>query len=58
VPERAQLNFTDPDSRIMKTSDGSFHYCYNDQVIVDERSEVIVAAELSQCAADALAGHA
>ncbi len=53
VPERAQRNFTDPDSRIMKTSDGSFHYCYNGQVIVDERSQVILAAELRQCAADA-----
>ena len=27
--DKAQRNFTDPDSRIMKTSDGSFHQCYN-----------------------------
>jgi len=25
----AQRNFTDPESRIMKTSDGSFHQCFN-----------------------------
>jgi len=50
---KAQRNFTDPDSRIMKTADRSFHQCYNGQVIVDERSQVIVAAELSDCAADA-----
>jgi transposase len=31
----AQRNFTDPESRIMKTSDGSFHQCFNGQVIVD-----------------------
>ena len=29
VPPKAQRSFTDPDARIMKTSDGSFHYCYN-----------------------------
>ena len=28
---KAQRNFTDPDSRIMKTSDGAFHQCYNGQ---------------------------
>jgi transposase len=26
---KAQRNFTDPDSKIMKTSDGAFHQCYN-----------------------------
>jgi transposase len=31
---KAQRNFTDPSSRIMKTSDGSFHQCYNGQVVV------------------------
>ena len=50
---KAQRNFTDPESRIMKTSDGSFHQCYNGQAIVDSRSQVIVAAELSDEAPDA-----
>jgi hypothetical protein len=27
--DKAQRNFTDPESRIMKTSDGAFHQCYN-----------------------------
>jgi transposase len=49
---KAQRNFTDPDSRIMKTSDGSFHQCYNAQAVVDEDHQVIVAADLNQCAAD------
>jgi transposase len=49
---RAQRNFTDPESRIMKTSDGSFHQCYNAQAIVDSTAQVIVAAELSNIGPD------
>ena len=49
----AQRNFTDPESKIMKTSDGSFHQCYNGQAIVDSETQVIVAAELSDQAPDA-----
>jgi hypothetical protein len=54
VPKsRAQRNFTDPDAGIMKMSDGSFHECYNGQAVVDEEQQVIVAADLTQCASDA-----
>ena len=49
---KAQDNCTDPDSRIMKTSAG-FEQCYNGQTAVDAQAQIIVAAELSQCAADA-----
>ena len=49
----AQRNFTDPDSKIMKTSDGSYHQCYSGQAIVDETAQVIVSAELSDQAPDA-----
>jgi transposase len=49
----AQRNFTDPDSRIMKTSDGAYHQCYNGQAIVDATAQVIVAAELSDESPDA-----
>lgn len=48
---KAQDNFTDPDSRIMKTSAG-FEQCYNAQTAVDAHAQIIVAAELSNCAAD------
>lgn len=48
----AQRNFTDPDSKIMKTSDGSFHQCYNGQAVVDGQAQVIVVAELSDLAPD------
>ena len=49
----AQRNFTDPESKIMKTSDGSYHQCYSGQAIVDEKAQVIVVAERSDEAADA-----
>jgi len=48
----AQRNFTDPESKIMKTSDGSFHQCYNGQAVVDSKTQVIVAAELSDQSPD------
>jgi len=36
----------------MKTSDGSFHYCFNGQAVVDEKSQVVLAASLRQSPAD------
>ncbi len=50
-PDDAQDNFTDPESRIMKTSDG-YDQCYNGQIAVDDASQMIVATGLSNCAAD------
>jgi transposase len=49
----AQRNFTDPESKIMKTADGSFAQCFNAQAVVDEAHQVIVATELTNCASDA-----
>jgi len=49
---RAQRNFTDPDSKIMKTSDGAFHQCFNAQAVVDEAHQVIVATDVGDNAAD------
>jgi transposase len=47
--DKAQRNFTDPDSRIMKVSSTkSFEQCYNAQALVDDAHQVIVAAHLSQ----------
>jgi hypothetical protein len=50
---KSQRNFTDPQSKIMKTSDGSFHQCYSGQAVVDSVAQVIVVAELSDQAPDA-----
>jgi hypothetical protein len=49
---KAQRNFTDPESRIMKTSDGSFHYAYNAQAVVDEKNQVVLAGLVTQQATD------
>jgi transposase len=52
VPEdKAQSNFTDPQSRIMKTREG-YQQCYNGQLAVDEDFQVIVANELTANASD------
>ena len=40
--EKAQSNFTDPKSRIMKTSDG-YQQCYNGQLAVDEEQRTWTA---------------
>jgi hypothetical protein len=46
-----QINFTDPESRIM-TSDGAFVQAYNAQAAVDVESHVVVAAQLGNQAPD------
>lgn len=49
---KAQENFTDPESRIMKRAGGGFDYCYNAQAAVDDTAHIIVAAELTNSGAD------
>ena len=51
--DRAQDNFTDPDSRIMKRAGGGFDASYNAQTAVDDAAHIIVAAELTNNASDA-----
>jgi hypothetical protein len=50
-PDKAQRNFTDPDSRIMKSSHG-FEQAYNAQAAVDAESQVIVAEGLTNAGND------
>src|SRR6202163_2340179 len=47
----SQRNFTDPESRIMKSKDG-FVQAYNAQAAVDAGAQIIVAHELTQCGND------
>jgi transposase len=49
--DKAQYNFTDPESRIMKGSDG-FVQAYNAQVVVEECCQLIVAQAVTQEAND------
>jgi transposase len=50
-PDRAQRNFTDPDSRIQPTRDG-FVQGYNAQAAVDAESQVVVAQRVVSGPAD------
>jgi transposase len=52
VPDdKAQYNFTDPESRIMKGADG-FVQAYNAQIVVEESCQLIVAQAVTQEAND------
>jgi len=51
---RAQANFTDPDSRIMKNGQGAYIQAYNAQAVVDAEHQVITAADVTTNASDAL----
>ena len=48
---KAQRNFTDPESRIMKTTDG-FQQCYNAQVAVTVGTQFVVAEDVVTAAND------
>ncbi len=50
--DKDQRNFTDPESRIMKTGGRNFEQSYNCQAAVDAKSHVIVAQMLTNKAAD------
>ena len=53
VPEdKAQSNFVDPESGIMKTSAEGFQQCYNAQMAVDGEHQLIVATRVSSNASD------
>jgi transposase len=52
VPDaKAQKNFTDPQSRIMKSKDG-FVQAYDAQAAVDAEAQIIVAQDVTQSAVD------
>lgn len=48
---KAQDNFTDPESRIMKRAGGGFDYC-SPQTAIDDTAHIIVTAELTNSGAD------
>ena len=51
LAEKAQRNFTDPESRIMKTNEG-FIQGYNGQAVVDEANQIIIAHGLGNQSPD------
>ena len=53
VPPKAQINFTDPDSRIMRGPGKSWVQAYNVQIAVDSAYQVIVHTAVTAQPADA-----
>ena len=48
VPDdKKQYNFTDPETRIMKTNNKGWDQCGNAQAVVDETAQVIVASDVT-----------
>jgi transposase len=52
VRDKDQVNLTDPESRIMPTSGGSFEQAYNVEAAVDLESHLIVAQHVTQATND------
>ncbi len=50
--ESAQSNFTDPESRIMKTSSEGFQQCCNAQMAVEGENHLVVGADVTDNASD------
>ena len=47
-----QTNFTDPESRIMRTSTEGYQQCYNAQAVVDGESQLVVGTAVTDNASD------
>ena len=50
--EKAQSNFTDPESRIMKTSSEGFQQSYNAQAVVEGENQLVVGTGVTNNASD------
>jgi transposase len=50
--DKAQYNFTDPETKIMKANNKGFDQCGNGQAVVDRENQVIVAADVTNEAND------
>jgi len=50
--DKAQTNFTDAESRVMKQSNKGFDYSYNAQAVADGADQIIVAAAVTDAAND------
>jgi hypothetical protein len=54
IPDKKQINFTDPDSSIMQTKHHGVQQCYNHQAIVDAKANIIIGTSTSSTSSDQL----
>ena len=54
VPEKKQINFTDPDSCIMVTKHQGVQQCYNHFALVDDKANIILGTYTSNNSSDQL----
>jgi len=47
IKDSSQISYSDTDAKIMKTR-GNFEYCYNGQISVDSKDQIIVGQHLSR----------
>ena len=52
IPEKQQINFTDPDSCIMTTKHHGVQQCYNNFAVVDDRANIILGCYTSNNSVD------
>ena len=52
IPDKQQINFTDPESQIMVTKHHGVQQCYNNFAMVDQKAHIIVGAYTSNCSND------
>jgi len=54
IPDKKQINFTDPDSCIMVTKHHGVQQCYNNFAIVDDKAHIILGTHTSSNSTDYL----
>ena len=54
IPDKKQINFTDPDSAIMQTKHHGVQQCYNHLAIVDDRANIILGTYTCNNSSDQL----
>jgi len=54
IPDKKQINFTDPDSGIMQTKHHGVQQCYNHLAIVDDKANIIIGTYTCNTSSDQL----
>ena len=54
IPDKKQINFTDPDSSIMQTKHHGVQQCFNHQAIIDAKANIVLGTYTSSTSSDQL----